>query len=130
MVTETETAVIGTITDNNCMDEVDLETMKIVQEQFLATDTAEIKEISEHSKQVKQLYYFSILAILPLQHYEMQNEKYLEGKNRGAGCSLLFSCRLPKFSVLSSYSDVQFGLLIKDCEFFELSQNIPLQLKS
>ncbi|EJW71309.1 hypothetical protein WUBG_17785, partial [Wuchereria bancrofti] len=50
MVSETETAMVEAATDN-CLDEVDLETMKVVQEQFLAVDNDEIKEVSEHSKQ-------------------------------------------------------------------------------
>ncbi|VBB34028.1 unnamed protein product [Acanthocheilonema viteae] len=52
MVTGTETAATEAITDS-CMDEVDLETMKVIQEQFLAVDADEIKEVSEHSKQIK-----------------------------------------------------------------------------
>uniref|UniRef100_A0AAF5PRU2 Fatty acid desaturase domain-containing protein n=2 Tax=Wuchereria bancrofti TaxID=6293 RepID=A0AAF5PRU2_WUCBA len=52
MVSETETAMVEAATDN-CLDEVDLETMKVVQEQFLAVDNDEIKEVSEHSKQIK-----------------------------------------------------------------------------
>lgn len=61
MVSETETVVTEAGADN-CMDEVDLETMKVVKEQFLAVDATEIKEVSEHSKQVSKpflLYQFS-----------------------------------------------------------------------
>ncbi|VDN27748.1 unnamed protein product [Gongylonema pulchrum] len=45
-----------------CMDEDDLETLKEVREQFLAADPVEIKEITEHAKQVdrfKILYHIS-----------------------------------------------------------------------
>ncbi|VDK79757.1 unnamed protein product, partial [Onchocerca ochengi] len=52
MVSRTETTLAGATTDK-CVDEDDLETMKIIQEQFLAVDAAEIKEISDHSKQIK-----------------------------------------------------------------------------
>ncbi|VDN08152.1 unnamed protein product [Thelazia callipaeda] len=45
--------VIGDTKEVTCMDEDDLQTMKVIQEQFLAVDAEEIKEISEHSKQVK-----------------------------------------------------------------------------
>lgn len=54
MVSRTETTLAGATTDK-CVDEDDLETMKIIQEQFLAVDAAEIKEISDHSKQVNKL---------------------------------------------------------------------------
>lgn len=52
MVSERETAVAGATLDG-CMDETDIETLKVVQEQFLSINAEEIKEISEHSKQVK-----------------------------------------------------------------------------
>ncbi|VDK68289.1 unnamed protein product [Litomosoides sigmodontis] len=52
MVSEIET-VVTEAAANGCMDEVDLETMKVVKEQFLAVDAAEINEVSEHSKQIK-----------------------------------------------------------------------------
>ncbi|VDO53885.1 unnamed protein product [Onchocerca flexuosa] len=54
MVSRTETALAGATTDK-CMDKNDLETTKIIQEQFLSVDVAEIKEISDHSKQVNKL---------------------------------------------------------------------------
>lgn len=54
MVSRTETTLAGATTDKY-VDEDDLETMKIIQEQFLAVDAAEIKEISDHSKQVNKL---------------------------------------------------------------------------
>ncbi|VDO39371.1 unnamed protein product [Onchocerca flexuosa] len=54
MVSGTEIALAGATADKY-MDEDDLETMKIMQEQFLAADNAEIKEISDHSKQVNKL---------------------------------------------------------------------------
>uniref|UniRef100_A0A0R3RPJ2 FA_desaturase domain-containing protein n=1 Tax=Elaeophora elaphi TaxID=1147741 RepID=A0A0R3RPJ2_9BILA len=52
MVSRTETAVREATADKG-MDETDLETMKIVKEQFLAVEAAEVKEISERSKQIK-----------------------------------------------------------------------------
>lgn len=52
MVSERETAVTGATSDGDCMDEVDVETMKVIQEQFLSINPTEIKEISEHSGQV------------------------------------------------------------------------------
>ncbi|VDN83476.1 unnamed protein product [Brugia pahangi] len=58
MVSETET--VGAVTDN-CMDEVDMETMKVVQEQFLSADADEIKEVSEHSKQVSNPSLLSLM---------------------------------------------------------------------
>ncbi|MCP9264510.1 Acyl-CoA desaturase [Dirofilaria immitis] len=51
MVSGTETILTGAT--DKYMDEDDLKTMKVIQEQFLSVDIADIKEVSEHSKQIK-----------------------------------------------------------------------------
>lgn len=90
MVSETEIAVSGATNADNCMDEVDLETMKVVQEQFLAIDNAEVKEISERSKQVSKpslrcLFNFpSLMKVVLCNIAKCKDGNYLEERNRQA----------------------------------------------